>query len=278
MPKTTDKRDAAQRAMDFLREKNIRLKRADALELLATLAGAPNWNVLQAAMRSPTGLEHRAGAPEVFVAPTLPSYVPPYEALYSSWGRLAFGWFRLIADEAVRFCEERHAADERQDEPGDVSFWQNLGFDFEALNRENEDLMRWISFSGRKTIPPQKLLEGRDWLSRVQRTGEPVLSAFEADMAEQKSRGIRPVIREERRQLFSKLRSIVRAARRAEDILAQYESYETRIARLRQIEDTMSAVLQEERDEDRLRAACVAVRDQASAALLLKNNIRALTR
>jgi hypothetical protein len=38
--------------MEFLRDKNIRLKRADALELLAQVSEAPNWNVLQNAMRT----------------------------------------------------------------------------------------------------------------------------------------------------------------------------------------------------------------------------------
>jgi hypothetical protein len=122
-----DKRDAAQRVMEFLREKNIRLKRADALELLAQVSDAPNWNVLQNAMR--TGPEPTAVQPARNIA--VPDgvcpleYVPDHRAVYTAQARVAYGWFSGIHSEMARVCEEERQRFSAAGNAEEATRWEN---------------------------------------------------------------------------------------------------------------------------------------------------------
>lgn len=70
MSTDNNRKDAAQRAIEYLQENNIRINRAKALELIARIASAPNWNQLVGATRQMNAL---TAPPEAAMTPAVHS-------------------------------------------------------------------------------------------------------------------------------------------------------------------------------------------------------------
>lgn len=272
-----DKRDAAQRAMDFLREKNIKLKRADALELLANLSGAPNWNVLQAAMR--TTAKSPSSEPVVAPAtwsPDIPEYIPAGEAVYAANSRLVMYKFKEIALDAIQFCRDIAGAELTHDSRKS-EYWDELATDFEALKRMNDVLLQGLE--NRASVLPQTLRDAPGWLKTLQQRAAPVLEVLEERIAENKSRRVGPLLPEVLRRLYVRLKSIVVLVNNAITGLRERESYDMRIVYLDHIEKMVTFVLEKGGADGRdKREACESALQAARAALQLKNNVRKLTR
>jgi hypothetical protein len=273
-----DKRDAAQRVMEFLREKNIRLKRADALELLAQVSEAPNWNVLQNAMRTrqePIVATQSGKSDAVPEAVRPPEYVPDRMAVYTGQARVAYGWFGGIQEEMARICQEER---QRLSETGNVeeaARWGAWEATVQRLAGMLEDIRAFSNYASRQRTPAQTLLNAQAWLETIGPVSRAVLDVLDARMERCKGTGGAST---EVRKLRSRLGAVSRSASSALWIANEYKIYATRTAYLENIEALMGRLAESELDSEGLRAGCRVAHQTASAALLQTNNLDRLAR
>jgi hypothetical protein len=267
-----DKRDAAQRVMEFLREKNIRLKRADALELLAQVSDAPDWNVLQNAMR--TGPEPTAVQPARNIA--VPDavcpleYVPDHRAVYTAQARVAYGWFSGIHSEMARVCEEERQRFSAAGNAEEATRWENWQAVVQRLAATLEGIQSFCNYRLRHSVPVQTLLDAQEWLETVGPVSRAVLAVLDA-----RAESCKGAQREsaEARKLRFRLRSVSLEAGSALWIATEYRIYATRTAHLENIETLMGRLAESELDAESLRVGCRVAHQTASAALLQTNNL-----
>jgi hypothetical protein len=264
--------------MEFLRDKNIRLKRADALELLAQVSEAPNWNVLQNAMRArheplaATQSGKSEAGPET-VRP--PEYVPDRRAVYTAPARVAYGWFGGIHDEMAHICQEERQRFSEAGDVGEATQWEA----WEAAVRHLAGILVGIrtlsNYTSRQNIPVQTLLDAQEWLETIGPVSRAVLDVLDARM--ESCKGTRGASAEFRKLRF-RLDGVSRSASSALWVAKEYKIYATRTAHLENIEALMGRLAESELDSEGLRAGCRVAHLTAAAALLQTNNLDRLAR